>query len=175
MKALLAGLSAPHVWNTDPVNMGFGEIMSSITRFSVTDNKLAYQGQNLAVISDNYMNLSLRLGYHFNVVDAYLSPHTTDNYLYFRFVGGVTESERRNRRAIVIKTILEKNDFKVVVRGDLVVGKIKGIPSSVVEKTLTQMGRLIGFTRQLDAKMQSDESILYYTDSFFNQNQLGTK
>jgi len=167
MKATLQGLTAPSMWSTDPVELRFGDFMSSITRYSDSDKKLAYQGENLAVISDNYMNLSLRLGYHFNVIDAYISRNINDNYIYFRFVGGVTEDERRHRRALVIKSILEKNNFKVTVKGELVVGSIKKSSEPELKKILNTLGKLIGFTRQLDAKMQSEESVSYYTNSFF--------
>lgn len=168
MKAVLSGLTAPNIWSTKPVDLGFGDFMSSITRFSMSDDKLAYQGQNLAVISENYLNLSLRLGYHFNVIDTYLSPNMKDNYIYFRFVGGVTDNVRRHRRAVVIKSILEKEDFVVTIEGDLVIAKVKNKSQRELEATLITIGKLIGFTRQLDAKMQTDKAVQYYVDAFQN-------
>lgn len=56
-------------------------------------------GQNLAVVSREYLNLNLRLGYHFNIIDAYIADEISANYIYFRFLGGVTDLTRRTRRA----------------------------------------------------------------------------
>ncbi|HDL18832.1 MAG TPA: pyruvate, water dikinase, partial [Bacteroidetes bacterium] len=174
MKAVLIGLTAPNIWSTKPVDLGFGDFMSSITRFSMSDDKLSYQGQNLAVISKNYLNLSLRLGYHFNVIDTYLSANLNDNYIYFRFVGGVTDNVRRHRRAVVIQSILEKEDFVVSIEGDLVIAKVKNRSQQELEATLNTIGKLIGFTRQLDAKMQTDEAVQYYVDAFQNMFRGGS-
>jgi pyruvate,water dikinase len=137
----------------------------------MTDRISEYQGSNLAVISQRYMNMSLRLGYHFNVIDTYLSESTNDNYVYFRFVGGVTENERRHLRALLIQEILEKLNFKVTVAGDLVVARLKKWEAEETRSLLEEMGRLIGFTRQLDTRMQSEESIQECYDAFFGQRQ----
>ena len=106
MKAILTGLTSPGVWSTEPVQMDMSDFISSMTRYSMTDRNTSYQGQNLAVIGANYANLSLRLGYHFNVIDTYISEDINANYIYFRFVGGVTENERRYRRALLLKQIM---------------------------------------------------------------------
>ncbi len=159
LHAILSGLVAPGVWSTQPMNLGFGDLISSLTRFSTTDRGAAYRGQNLAVVSDHYANISLRLGYHFNVIDTYVSDNVDDNYVYFRFVGGVTETERRHLRALLIKKILEKLNFRVTLRGDLVVGRLKKLSRDNVVEILEEIGRLIGFTRQLDTQMQSEQSI----------------
>ena len=122
----------------------------------MTDRGAEYRGQNLAVITGNYANISLRLGYHFNVIDTYVSESVDDNYIYFRFVGGVTENERRHLRAVLLKEILEKLDFNVTVSADLVVARLKKVAEKEMKAILEQTGRLIGFTRQLDTQMVSE-------------------
>jgi len=168
MKAILNGLTSPGVWSTQPVKFEFSDLMSSMTRYSIRDGMGEYTGQNLAVISENYMNLSLRLGYHFNVIDTYVSDNISDNYVYFRFVGGVTETERRHLRAILLREILEKLNFKVTVTGDLVVASLKKLDAESILGILTDIGRLIGFSRQLDTQMQSRDSVKQYLNKFFN-------
>ncbi len=166
MKAILEGLTSPGTWSTEPKPLGFNDFMSSLTRFSLTDTQPRYVGKNLAVISDRYANLSLRLGYHFNVIDTYVSDNINDNYIYFRFVGGVTEQERRYRRGLLIRNILEKYDFKATLKNDLVVARLKKRSQREMRETLVMLGRLIGFTRQLDTEMTSDQSIDRYAASF---------
>ena len=106
------------------------------------------------------------MGYHFNVIDAYVSENTDDNYIYFRFVGGVTETQRRQLRAVLLKIILENMDFKVTVSGDLVIARLKRWETSRIVKILETLGKLIGFSRQLDTQMQSEESVEYYVNAF---------
>ncbi|RJP22118.1 MAG: pyruvate, water dikinase [Candidatus Abyssobacteria bacterium SURF_5] len=166
MRALLDGLASPGAWSTEPRPLRFNDFMSSLTRFSLGEAQPRYVGKNLAVISDHYTNLSLRLGYHFNVIDTYTSENINDNYIYFRFVGGVTDPERRHRRGLLIETILEKYDFKVIVRNDLVVARLKKRNQRELLETLVMLGKLIGFTRQLDTEMVSDKSIERFAAAF---------
>ena len=168
MHAILEGLTSPGVWSTEPVQFGFADLMSSMTRYSEKSGK--YTGQNLAVISEKYANLNLRLGYHFNVIDTYISENINDNYIYFRFVGGVTETERRHLRAILLKDILEKMNFVVTVTGDLVIGRLKKWEADQTLLILKKIGELIGFSRQLDTQMQNQESVEKYLTEFFRKN-----
>lgn len=170
MHAILEGLTSPGVWSTEPVQFGFGDFMSSMTRYSYSEKPGKYTGQNLAVISEKYTNLNLRLGYHFNVIDTYISENINDNYIYFRFVGGVTETERRHLRAILLKDILEKMNFVVTVTGDLVIARLKKWDADQTLIILKNIGKLIGFSRQLDTQMQNQESVEKYLTEFFNRN-----
>ncbi|MGD8414565.1 MAG: PEP-utilizing enzyme, partial [Candidatus Latescibacterota bacterium] len=170
LNAILEGLLTPGIWSTQPSQLGFGDLVSSMTRYKMTDRTSEYQGTNLAVISGSYMNMSLRLGYHFNVIDTYVTENAADNYIYFRFVGGVTENERRHLRALAIREILAKLNFKVTVNGDLVVARLKQWEATEISRVLREIGRLIGFTRQLDTQMQSQESVHKCFRAFFGEN-----
>ncbi|MCX5882851.1 MAG: hypothetical protein NTU74_13930 [Deltaproteobacteria bacterium] len=120
MKAFLEGLTAPGMWSTEPMSVDFGSFMSSLTR-TYSDSSTRFNGRNLAVLSAEYLNLNLRLGYHYNIIDAYIAEKQNDNYAYFRFLGGVTDVTRRSRRARFIGEVLERFNFRVEIRGDLVV------------------------------------------------------
>jgi len=169
MQAILKGLTLPGVWSTQPMQLGIGDLISSMTRYSISEDINEYSGQNLAVVSEKYLNLSLRLGYHFNVIDTYVSENVNDNYIYFRFVGGVTENERRHLRAMLLKEILEKLNFKVTVTGDLVIARLKKWDSAKILNILESIGRLIGFSRQLDTQMQNHDSVKKYLNAFFSE------
>jgi pyruvate,water dikinase len=137
--------------------MDWDGFMSSATRSSpLTDPLASRPQQNLAVLSAEYLNLSLHLGYHFNVVDCYLTDTPNDNYAYFRFAGGVTELSRRSRRALLLRTILERYDFVVEGKGDLVIARVKKMSRPAMVERLVVLGRLIGFTRQLDIYLRED-------------------
>jgi pyruvate,water dikinase len=160
MKAFLEGLSVPGAWDTEPMSVDFGSFMSSLTRtFSSSMATPKYVGQNLAVLSKEYVNINLRLGYHFTMIVAYISENLNDNYAYFRFLGGVTDISRRSRRAKLLAEILVKSDFLVDIRGDLVIARIKKLELEMMEKKMKILGLLVAFTRQLDVKMNHEQEI----------------
>ncbi len=160
MVAFLKGLGAPGAWSREPMSVDFSSFMSSLTRtFSTHLVSPRDGGQNLAVISGEYANISLRLGYHFNMIDAYIGQQVNDNYAYFRFLGGVTDATRRSRRAKFIYDALAQHDFNVDLRGDLVIGRVKKLAPKQMEQKMYLLGQLVGFTRQLDVRMNSDQQI----------------
>jgi len=157
LRALLQGLLSEGAWATDPADMDLEGFMASATRAGALTGPLATRPeQNLAILSDEYLHLNLKLGYHFNIVDCYLADQRNHNYIYFRFAGGVTEITRRSRRAVVLRRILEKFDFVTEGSGDLVIGRIKKISRDEMVDRLQMVGRLIGFTRQLDILLRDD-------------------
>jgi len=168
LRVLIETLILPGVWQSEPVDMDIEGFMSSFTRTIPPNIPGAMKiDQNLAIISKDYLNLSLRLGYHFNMIDCNLSDNFNKNYIYFRFVGGVTEITRRSRRAKLISSILEKTDFVVESKGDLVIARTKKMSREDMEKRLQTIGKLIGFTRQLDILLRTDSSIEKYVKLFF--------
>jgi len=86
--------------------------------------------------------------------------------IYFRFFGGVTEFTRRTRRAKLLSQILEENDFAVESKGDLIIGRIKKIDRQNMEGKFRLIGRLIGYTRQLDVLLRSEKDIDFFADQF---------
>lgn len=167
LTTLLDELCAEDVWQTTPASMDLDGFMSSATRsMSLTGPMSARPEQNLAIASAEYLHLSLRLGYHFNIVDTYLGDAASDNYIYFRFTGGVTELARRSRRAALLRRVLEGHGFVTEGHGDLVVGRIKGLGAAAMVERLRMVGRLIGFTRQLDIHLKNDRLVDLYVERF---------
>jgi pyruvate,water dikinase len=167
LRALLEGLTAAGVWDTAPAAMDLNGFMSSATRSSELTRPIAEAPrQNLAIVSDHYLNLNLKLGYHFNIVDCYAGDARDDNFIYFRFGGGATEMARRSRRADLLKRILREYDFVVEGKQDLVIGRAKKMPRADVVEQLRMLGRLIGFTRQLDIFLRSDDIVEHYVADF---------
>lgn len=170
LRVLWEELSCPGVWNTEPIPVDFRGLMASLTRTQAEVPGLeSGAGIDLAVISGTYLNLNLRLGYHFNLIDARLEEDPGHNHIYFRFVGGVTDLTRRSRRAMLLARILSRHYFKVDVKGDLVVARVLHLAGSEIEARLRLLGRLIGFTRQLDIRLRSDMELDYFEQLFLQQ------
>jgi pyruvate,water dikinase len=148
------------------VDIDFRSFMTSFTRTSHAATMDPGAAQNLAVISRDYMNLNLRLGYHFNMIDTIMSENRNENYIYFRFLGGVTDWDRRSRRAKFLGQVLTHYDFVVEVKGDLVVARIRKISKAMMRDRMAMLGRLIGYARQLDVRMKSDENVDGFTREF---------
>jgi len=170
MQALLAGLAHPKAWDRTPLSVDMGSFMSSLTKTMSPELAGHRQaGQNLAMVSDVYANLNLQLGYHFTVIDTYLTDNINDNYAHFRFFGGVTESRRRCRRAKFLAKVLASHDFRIDLQDDLVIGRVKKIDKKNMLDHLYLLGLLVSFTRQLDVKMVSEQSI---NDTIIKFNKL---
>jgi len=167
---LLQGLMDARFWDQEPAHFGLRDFLSGITRpLSMLSNAPPYSGENLAIIADNYCNLSLRLGYHFNIIDCYLADESDDNHVYFRFVGGFAEAGKRERRAVMISQVLAGLHFKVELNGDLVLGKVKMLERAHLESILVHLGELVAFTRQLDVKMVDDAAIERFFSDFISR------
>ena len=111
---------------------------------------------NYGLISRDYMNLNARLDFHFVLIDAVCGPNTRENAIRFRFKGGGTAREQRERRARCVALILRADDFLADQRGDLVTASLAGAGREDVAERLAMLGRLLGFSRLLDAAMTDD-------------------
>jgi len=158
--AFLNGLTLKEVWNRDPGSLNLRGIISGLDRtFSAMMELPEYAGRNHAILAENYMNVGLRLGYHYSVIDSYLCGNVNQNYVYFRFAGGFADENHRRRRAELIRSILDQLGFKVRIKGDLVLAKLKLVDNREVISALKVLGELTGFTRQIDLAMDSEDKI----------------
>jgi pyruvate,water dikinase len=160
LSALLQGLSAPGTWRTEPVDMDMESLLASATRFgSLATPNAGPVRPNLAVVTRDYLNLHLMLGYHFNMVDCHIARTPSDSYIYFRFLGGVTDLTRRSRRARMLALILQEYDFAVETKGDLVIGRLRNHEPEAMVERLEMIGRLIGYSRQIDVLMRDEGAV----------------
>jgi pyruvate, water dikinase len=151
LAALLSGMLDPGMWDTTPAKVGLGDILGGMeATMAALSGRDAASGGNLAIAARSYCNVSLRLGYHFTVIDAYLGQNPEKNTIYFRFVGGMATAAGRAARAVFLRRVLERYDFKVTTAGDLVVARLKLIEPETAEAALRLLGRLCAFARQRD-------------------------
>lgn len=172
--AFLSGLSLKEVWDRDPGTLGIRDIISGLDRtFAALTELPQYAGRNHAILAENYMNVGLRFGYHYSVIDSYLSGNVNQNYVYFRFAGGFAAENRRRRRAELIRAILDQLGFKVTVKGDLVLGKLKLVDDRELTSALRILGELTGFTRQMDLAMDSENAVEHFIRLFGEKSSRG--
>jgi pyruvate,water dikinase len=122
--------------------------------------------QSFCFVSGEYMNFSIRLGYHLSVVEAFLGENINDNYIRFFFKGGGADLDRRLRRVGLISNVLKKLDFNVKVVEDIVDAVVSNYKKTQLEEKLEVLGKVTVYTKQMDAIMTDDASAEKYLEDF---------
>jgi len=165
MRALWSGLNHPDIrwgahqhfdWEAhDRIVMSGGIASPKATMFA-----------SHAVISDDYMNLSFKFGYHFVIVDALCRKDAAANSIQFRFSGGGTDMTQRMLRASFLKKVLHCLGFEVNVKSDLVDGQFKGAGLKTSFDLLDMVGRLLGATPLMDMVLKDEAMVESFVDDF---------
>jgi len=171
MLTLWEGITAVP-WKGPPIDTkGFLSVMFSATmdRSLVPGMRSRYAVRNYFIISSNFCHLSSRFGFHFSTVEASFGQKPGENYLCFSFNGGGADPVRKARRANLIKIILEKFDFWVEVKDDLVFAWLEGHKGNYLDDRLKILGHLVMHTRQLDMVLSSNARVNWYVEETLRQ------
>lgn len=125
--------------------------------------------KSFAMASEDYMNFSIRLGYHLSTVEAFSGRNINDNYIQFFFKGGGASADRRMRRTVLIHDILQKMDFTVKKTGSVLEAKITKYEEDAILKKLEVLGRLTVFTKQLDMALIDDAMGAWFKEEFLRE------
>src|SRR4030065_1019432 len=142
MNAFLKGIMSMKWPGPKPKTaLGFASVVADI---AIEPSLSRYRGwgKSFALLSGEYMNFSIRLGYHLTTAEANASDNIDHNYIRLHFKGGGASIERRIRRTRLIKEILEKLDFEVDRIGDMLNARITRCERSAIEEKLSILGRL---------------------------------
>ena len=171
LQAMLRGFHHPEIRSGQvaPDLRGFISVFAN-TMYDQGKAEGGLGGKSFAIVSDNYLNFSSRLGYHFGLVDAYISPEINDNYISFQFKGGAASIDRRERRVRMLEVILEDLGFKVSSKQDLVQGRLVKFSQEEIETILESLAVLMAFSRQLDMAFTSDAVMQTYLEAFRNKD-----
>ena len=158
LKSLIDGMLHRDIPRSGPRAMDAGGFFQVVMRHGLTnpEDNAGLRDPSFAIVSDRYLNVASRVGYHFSAVDAYCGDFVNENYITFRFKGGAADRIRRERRVRAIGRILKAMGFAVTVTDDLVVANFQKQPGEAVLAHLEMLGRLLQFMRQMDAAMASD-------------------
>lgn len=138
---------------------------------SIPEEELRKTGdKSYAIVSLNYMNFSIRLGYHFSMVEAFAGENLNDNYIKFFFKGGGAATDRRLRRVRLIKEIIGALGFRVKITGDVLDAIATKYEREDIEGMLDVMGRLTAYTKQLDMALFNDSITDWYIEEFMKEH-----
>jgi pyruvate,water dikinase len=172
MLALWEGVTAIPWEGPPPIDTrGFLSVMYEATMDSslVPGMGSRFAERNYFIISRNFCHLSSRFGFHFSTVEAFLSDSVAENYICFNFKGGAADHTRKKRRANLIKTLLEKFDFWVQVKGDLIFARLERQEQDLLKQRLKILGYLTIHTRQLDMILSDSGRVNWYVQEMLKQ------
>jgi pyruvate,water dikinase len=125
--------------------------------------------KNYFLVSRNYCNLSVRLGYHYAMVEAFISSLRTERYVTFRFKGGAADESRRIGRIELLAEILARFDFRVELTGDALNARVEKRAQSFLFGRLKVLGYLTIHTRQIDMVMAEPQQYQRYRNKFIQE------
>ena len=164
--AFFKGLSAMR-WPAGREVDAKGFVEAMFRTVTLSEEELKKVGEkSFAIVSGDYMNFAIRLGYHLSTVEAFAGENINDNYIKFFFKGGGAIIDRRLRRVRLIKEILKALGFSVRVTNDVLNASLLKYRKDQIEKILEIIGRLTVYTKQLDMAMFNDAITDFYIEDF---------
>ncbi|MCP4685255.1 MAG: hypothetical protein GY867_07380 [bacterium] len=139
---------------------GFMSVMgTSVTAGGRED----FSETSFAILSREYMIISLRMGYHFTTVEAMCADEVRKNYVRMQYKEGGASLDRRSRRIKLIMDILTRLGFEHHSKGDFLDSRLAYREADTLYKRLFLLGRLTMLTKQLDMALSNDSVAGWYT------------
>ncbi len=151
-------VSSDATWSGHERGIGAKDLLSAMVRSSSIQIE-PEKTRSFAVVSKDYLNLSLGLGYHYVTLDCYIADDPYNNYITMSFKGGAAEREKRHLRVLFIAQILQPLGFDVILEQDFLKARIKAEEKKEMSRLLNVMGRLLGVTRLLDTVLEDEEMV----------------
>ena len=167
MLAIWDGMTVIPWGGPPPMNLsGFGSILFQSTRNRNLEPSVrsTLTERNYFMVSKNFCNVSVRLGYHFSMIEAHLSEYLTENYISFKFKGGAADEERRAVRIELIKEILSRYGFRLEQKSDALSARVEKRPNAYLLDRLKVLGYLLIHTRQIDMVMSDQNMVAHYRE-----------
>jgi pyruvate,water dikinase len=167
LKAVLKGLGHPDIRWGEFTHFDWAEHDKIVMNGGIISPKAAMFASH-AVVSDDYLNLNLRFGYHFVILDALCTGTPADNYVLFRFSGGGADMYKRTLRADFLNHVLKRLGFDVNRKNDLIDAQLTAEKQKTMEATLDMVGRLLGATRLMDMYLKDESMVEGFVEDFMN-------
>jgi pyruvate,water dikinase len=172
MRAIWQGMHAYH-WEGPPTggvrDMG-GIIFQSMMNPALDPSiGSGLNKKNYFLVSHNYCNLSVRLGYHYAMVEAYISSLRTERYVTFHFRGGAADEAKRVGRIELISQVLEHFLFRVEKTGDALRARVEKREQQFISERLQVLGYLCIHTRQIDMVIDNPQHFQHYRNKFIKE------
>jgi len=169
-RALWKGFSHPGVTWSGAINFSMGNLMTLMASGGgAPEGPGMLGGPSYVILSDEYMNMSVRFGYHFATIDTLCGEDSNQNYIVMQFSGGVGTIYGRSLRLNFLANVLSRLDFDVSINGDLLDAVLARYDRAGTEEKLDKMARLLASSRLLDMVVANQQDVDRLTEAFFNE------
>lgn len=128
-----------------------------------------FSEDSYAFLSGEYMLLNLRMGYHFQTIEAMATPEPGKNYVRMQFKLGGASLERRMRRIWIICELLRLMGFENLSQGDFLDSMVAYQGQEEILTRLKNLGRITILTKQLDITLKNDAMARWYANEFIEK------
>ncbi|MGC2061455.1 MAG: PEP/pyruvate-binding domain-containing protein, partial [Thermodesulfovibrionales bacterium] len=170
LSALWRGFTHPGVNWEGTMNTGSNSLAGKLATTATAEFGEQPGGDSYALLSGDYLNLSVKFAYHFATIDALCGDSSSQNYISLQFSGGAGDYYGRSLRVQLMANILERLEFQVSVRGDLLDAYLARYDREQTAVRLDLLGRLLASSRLLDMTLAGQEDISILCDEFFSGN-----
>jgi pyruvate,water dikinase len=142
---------------------------ASVSSGLSTNIESEFSESSFALLSDEYMLLSLRMGYHFSTVEAMCTDNPSNNYIRFQCKGGGAKLERRARRIKLYIELLTRMGYVYAGTSDFIDARITYQDREAIARHLHLLGRITVMTKQLDMALSNDAITEWYARDFLKK------
>jgi pyruvate,water dikinase len=128
-----------------------------------------FSEDSYALLSREYMLLSLRMGYHFTTVEAVCTETESKNYIHMQYKEGGAPIDRRSRRINILAAILNRLGFENESQADFLDAIVTYQDGREIRRKLRLLGRIAMMTKQLDMALSNDAIADWYTEDFIKR------
>jgi pyruvate,water dikinase len=152
-----------------PPRVNAGGFMSVMITHMTSGERGEFAENSFAILGEEYMLLSLYLGYHFTTIEAMCAEEVSKNYVRMQFKEGGASLDRRERRIKLIMDILSKMGFENSGKGDFLDSMVSYQDCRSITEKLYQLGRITMMTKQLDMALSNDAIAQWYAKDFIKK------
>jgi pyruvate,water dikinase len=133
-------------------------ILATMSRTPAVEN-INYNTRSFVVVTPEYMNLNLSMGYHYIVLDSHLPEDPYLNHITISFKGGAADLHKRALRILLVARVLKKTGFTTSTNKDFLKARIKSEDAVTIRKCLYIVGKMLSMTRLLDLSLEDENTV----------------
>ncbi len=155
-RELWKGMTASDIsWKDPEQHMSTPNSLSTMTRTTALETGTGDR-KSYAVVTPEYLNLSLIMGCHYVTLDCYIAEDPYNNYISLSFKGDAAEMKSGQFRILLIAEILQPLGFDVTVENNYLKARVKAESSEELLKTINIIGRMLAVTELSDMALEDE-------------------